>query len=322
MLEAKQDGANYTRTVDNGYRDIDVRHPVKDCPDRAASEQPVVNAAEDTGPVHWPALDAIGLNARQRDRRRGGVGGSDANIIMSGDPDRILRLWREKRDEEEAEDLTGVLPVMLGSWTEAFNRQWYERVARYAVSDCGSSWEDIIHPWRRATLDGIVEDKRAIWEAKHTSAFAKPDEMLERYMPQLQHNMAVAGMENAVLSVIYGNNRWECYEVASDWLYQDELLDAERRFWDCVRSGQPPVAAAPPPAPKRAAYREISFEGNNSWAVAAGIWLDDGDAAKRHAGAIKSLKDLLDDDVSRAYGHGVEAKRSKSGAVTFRAFSS
>ena len=50
------------------------------------------------------------------------------------------------------------------------------------------------HDWRSCTLDGLVEPSGAIWEAKHTSAFAKSEEVLERYMPQLQHNMAVTGV--------------------------------------------------------------------------------------------------------------------------------
>ena len=36
--------------------------------------------------------------------RRLGLGGSDANTIMGGDPDRLIALWREKRGEAEPED--------------------------------------------------------------------------------------------------------------------------------------------------------------------------------------------------------------------------
>jgi hypothetical protein len=50
-----------------------------------------------------------------------------------------------------------------------------------------------------------------VFEAKHTSAFAKPDEVLERYMPQLQHNVVI-GAERALLSVIFGNHKWEVCE--------------------------------------------------------------------------------------------------------------
>jgi len=46
-----------------------------------------------------------------------------------------------------------------------------------------------------------------VWEAKHTSAFLRPEDVLDRYMPQLQHNMAVANAERAILSVIFGNGK-------------------------------------------------------------------------------------------------------------------
>jgi hypothetical protein len=266
----------------------------------------------------WPRLAGIGLDDRQRAERRAGIGGSDATIILSGDPERVLALWRQKRGAGEGEDLTGVLPVMLGQWTEAFNRQWYERMTGLDVGDCGSVWTCGTHRWRRATLDGLVAVRRAVWEAKHLSAFTRPDEVLARYMPQLQHNMAVVGVETAILSVLYGNHKWEAYEIASDWLYQDELLEAEQRFWTCVQTGEPPVAPPPPVPPKPVAWRELCLEGHNGWAVAAADWIAHGEAARKHADAVKALKEAIPDDVSRAWGHGLEAKRSKSGAVSFK----
>ena len=266
----------------------------------------------------WPQISTLGLSADALSARRDGIGGSDANIIMSGDAERVLALWQQKRGEAANEDLSSVLPVMLGCWTESFNRQWYAKQTALAVTEEGSSWTSIAHPWRKATIDGLIETKPAVWEAKHTSAFAKPDEVLARYMPQLQHNMSVCGVEQAVLSVIYGNHKWEAYEIASDWLYQDELFAAEERFWTCVLTGEPPSAIAPPPTPKPIAYRELCLTGNNMWASAADDWLAHVEAAKKHAAALKTLKELIPDDVSRAFGHGLEAKRSKSGAITVK----
>jgi hypothetical protein len=48
--------------------------------------------------------------------RRYFVGGSDAQIIMGDDEAALLRLWREKRGEVEAEDLSGNLVVQLSAW--------------------------------------------------------------------------------------------------------------------------------------------------------------------------------------------------------------
>ena len=137
-------------------------------------------------------------------------------------------------------------------------------------------------------------------------------------MPQLQHNVAVAKADRAILSVIFGNSKYEMFEVAADWLYQLDLLKAEKAFWDAVLSGEPPVVMEPPPAPRPIATREISLDGNNAWASAAADWIENGKAAKTHALACKTIKDLIEDDVSRAFGHGIEAKRNKSGAITIR----
>jgi predicted phage-related endonuclease len=175
-----------------------------------------------------------------------------------------------------------------------------------------------VNSWRRATLDGIIEATGTVWEAKHTSAFAKAEEVLERYMPQLQHNMAVTGYQQAVLSVIFGNHKYEVFEVAADWLYQIELLQAEQRFWTSVLTGEPPVAVEPPPPPRPIGTREVCLEGNNAWASAAFDWLTHRDAAKIHASACAAIKAQVEEDVSRAFGHGIEAKRSKSGAITIR----
>jgi predicted phage-related endonuclease len=266
----------------------------------------------------WPELAQLGLSTTTLAARAHSIGGSDVNVILSGDEARIHRLWQEKRGEAEPEDLSSKLAVMLGCWTEDFNRQWYVRLMDQEISRIGERLACEIHDWRSATLDGYVERLGAVFEAKHTSPFVTAEDLLARYMPQLQHNMAVAGCEMAVLSVIFGNTRWECFEVAADWLYQADLLEAEQRFWDCVQSGTPPVALAPPPAPKPIGVREVCLEGNNAWASSAADWLQHRLAAKKHAEATSNLKSQVEDDVARAFGHGIEVKRSKAGALSIR----
>lgn len=266
----------------------------------------------------WPDLQELRSSAVAADDRRAFIGGSDANVILSGDAERVFRLWREKRGEAEPEDLSGSLAVMLGCWTEAFNRQWFERLSGERVGSMGRRFTCAKYDWRRCTVDGLVDGSGAVWEAKHTSAFAKSEEVLERYMPQLQHNMAVAGVDRALLSVIFGNHKFEIMEVASDWLYQLELLEAEEQFWGCVVTGKEPVPIEPPPPPRPIGTREICFDGNNAWASAAYDWLTNREAVKTHASAVTLIKSLVEQDVARAFGHGIEARRSKSGAITIR----
>lgn len=271
----------------------------------------------------WPRLVDLGADSQALARRRQVIGGSDANTILSGSPERIPRLWLEKLGKEQPEDLSCKLPVMLGCWTEAFNRQWFERSTGRVISRVGEWIRCATREWRACTLDGYLDDTGTVWEAKHTSSFAKGDELLERYMSQLQHNMAVTGAETALLSAIFGNGKWECYEVRVDWLYQQDLLAAEIHFWNCIVCGEPPIPApVPPPPPKATGVREICLEGNNFWAASATEWLMHGEAAKRHAAACATIKDMIEPDVSRAFGHGIEAKRSKAGAITIRSLKS
>lgn len=287
-----------------------------------ASNQGRVTAIEvskrDTTLVAWPKLDDLGRDSGWLEDRRCYIGGSDANVILSGDGDRVRSLWLEKRGEKLPDDLSDKLPVMLGCWTEPFNRHWYEKLSGERVTRLGEVLICGSYDWRRCTVDGFIEAHQAIWEAKHCSAFAKADELLERYMPQLQHNMSVAGVARACLSVIFGNHKFEMLEIGADWLYQQELLDAEAAFWDCVVAGREPVAVEPPAAPKPIGVREVCFEGHNAWAFAAVDWLENRDGAKKHAAAAGPIKSLIEEDVARAFGHGVEAKRSKSGAITIR----
>jgi hypothetical protein len=62
--------------------------------------------------------------------RRSFIGGSDARIIMSPDEAALIRLWKEKRGEAEAEDLSGNLIVQLGVATEGRNRasRYFNRI--------------------------------------------------------------------------------------------------------------------------------------------------------------------------------------------------
>jgi hypothetical protein len=67
-----------------------------------------------------------------RPDRRSFIGGSDDRIIMSPDEAALIRLWKEKRGEAEAEDLSGNLIVQLGVATGGRNRasRYFNRIPR------------------------------------------------------------------------------------------------------------------------------------------------------------------------------------------------
>ena len=56
---------------------------------------------------------------------------------------------------------------------------------------------------------------------------------------------------------------------------------------------------------------------SNAWAEFAGIFARTRDAHAEHERAKTELKGLMPEDAKEAIGHGMRAKRSKSGAVSF-----
>jgi hypothetical protein len=59
------------------------------------------------------------------------------------------------------------------------------------------------------------------------------------------------------------------------------------------------------------------MSGSSAWAEFAGIFAQTRAAYREHEQAKAELKILMPEDAKEAIGHGVRAKRSKSGAVNF-----
>ena len=256
--------------------------------------------------------------ADSRDRRSF-IGGSDARIVMGDDEGALLRLWREKRGEVEPEDLSGDLLVQLGGVTEDLNRRWYEKNTGHPVTEVQRQVFHAVHRWMAATLDGQIEATGAVFEAKFMLPWNFSEEgAAEKHMPQLQHNMWVMASRTAVLSIITGGGKWVEMTIPADPLYQHLLLTAERKFWRCVENGEPPrLFGIEPPRPRVDAVRVVDMSGSNSWAEFASIFSRTRAAYLEHDTAKAELKKLLPEDAREAVGHGVRAKRSKSGAISF-----
>jgi predicted phage-related endonuclease len=224
-----------------------------------------------------------------------------------------------QRGEVEPEDLSSDLIVQLGLATEELNRRWYELNSGQVLTDVQRK---VRHPalrWMAATLDGRVESSGDVFEAKFMLPWSFSEEAAaEKHMPQLQHNMWVVAARSAVLSVITGGGKWVEIKTHADPLYQHLIVTAERKFWRCVESGEPPrLFGVEPPKPRMEAVRIVDMSSSNAWAEFAGIFAQTRTAHLEHEQAKAELKGLMPEDAKEAIGHGVRAKRSKSGAVSF-----
>lgn len=257
-------------------------------------------------------------NSRPKSDRRHFIGGSDARTIMGKDEAALLRLWREKRGEVPPEDLSTNLIVQLGNVTEDLNRRWFEANSGQDVVDVQKHVRHPVLRWMGATLDGRVEATAAVFEVKFMLPWSFSEEAaLEKYAPQLQHNMWVVAARTAVLSVITGGGKWVEIKTHADPLYQHLIITAEKKFWRCVENGERPAPfGVDPPKPRIEAVRMVDMTSSNAWAEFAAIFSRTHDAHQEHERAKAELKSLVPDDAQQAIGHGIRARRSKAGAVT------
>ena len=170
-------------------------------------------------------------------------------------------------------------------------------------------------------MDGTVEQTGAVFEAKFMLPWAFTEEAAaEKHMAQLQHNMWVTASRSAVLSIITGGGKWVEIKIHADPLYQHLLLTAEKKFWRCVQSGEPPALfSIETPRPRLEAIKVVDMSTSNQWAELAAAYLRTRDAHGEHETAKADLKKLMPEDAKEAAGHGIKAKRSKSGAISFEA---
>ena len=131
----------------------------------------------------------------------------------------------------------------------------------------------------------------------------------------------VVAARSAVLSVITGGGKWVEIATHADPLYQHLIVTAERKFWRCVESGEPPrLFGVEPPKARIEAVRIVDMSSSNAWAEFASIFVRTREAHIEHEMAKAELKSLVPEDAKQAIGHGVRAKRSKSGAFKFDLF--
>jgi len=276
----------------------------------------MANGANSVNGGAMPKISSV--SAPLRDRRHF-IGGSDARIIMGKDEKALHRLWREKRGEAPPPDLSNVLIVQLGLVTEDLNRRWYELNSGHRIGDVQRHAIHRTIPYMAATLDGVVKETGAVFEAKFMLPWSFSEEAAaDKHMAQLQHNMLVAGTKRSVLSIINGGGKWVEISIEADPIYQTVLIAAEKGFWRAVKTGETPALFdCEPPKPRIEAVRVVDMNASNSWAEFAALFRETHQAHADHERARSELKGLMPEDAKEAMGHGIRAKRSKSGAISF-----
>jgi predicted phage-related endonuclease len=261
-----------------------------------------------------------GLSREDIAARKNFIGASDAITLMSGDSEKVHRLWEEKTGRREREDLSGLLRVVMGQHTEELNRYWYEKQTERAVTDAGVRRTKKGLPWMAATLDGITLTEAghsAVFEAKHVGPWSYSREKVAQfYLPQLTHAASVIGVRHAVLSILICNDRWEYCEIEVDPFYENALIEAERKFWDAVKSDMPPDIGSPPTAPVLPGELvELDMTGSNEWGEHAAAYLETLPYVEKNESAVAQLKALVPAHARACWGNGVRIARDKRNSL-------
>ena len=260
------------------------------------------------------------LIRRNQSDRRNFIGGSDARIIMGNDEAGLLRLWREKRGRGRTRGFVGNLYSAAGVVTEDLNRRWYEANSGQVVTSTfnGKFATQPSAGWERPSM-AASKAAGPIFEAKFMLpwSFSEEAAAAEIRAATAAQYVRRAGPIRAVLSMITGGGKWVEIKTHADPLYQHLIVTAERKFWRCVESGEPPrLFGIDPPKPRIEAVRIVDMSASNAWAEYATAFARTHPAFLEHERAKAELKSLVPEDAQQAIGHGVRAKRSKSGAIT------
>lgn len=257
------------------------------------------------------------LSPEQIRLRTGKLTASRVACLMTGNAEKIMRLYLEMIGDVPEEDLSMVWPVQLGAATEQLNLDYYEWKNRTPVTRRG---EVVIHPrhdWAAATIDGWIDALGCCIECKHVGGREPLEVIIDRYWPQMGWQMEVTGASQCALSVIMGANEPVVEFIERNADYAAEMIVRGRQFMDCVAVRRPPVALPAVPAPI-VATKTYDLSTNNSWADAAFIWLDSHPAAGRCKDAEKILKSLVPEDAKKCFGAGVIITKDRSNRMYLR----
>jgi hypothetical protein len=254
--------------------------------------------------------------------RKKGIGGSDAYQICKGN---WHELWNVKTGRKEPEDLSRILKVQVGIVTEPVNVKFLEyELEKKITRDITLDQKEFV----MSHLDGITEDGIPV-ECKHTHERSNMEIVAENYYPQLQHYIwhynqnsidkkhKWKTVDHIILSVIYGNSKFEYTVIDTDVEFQKELMRKETAFWKFVEDDiEPKGFDTIVPIPKNIkldGMSKINMSGNIIWRDTAKLFITTLPFVKDNNNAKKTLKKLVPDDCYKAESDGVTIVRDKRG---------
>jgi putative phage-type endonuclease len=216
--------------------------------------------------------------------RRSGIGGSDAAAVLG------LSRWRSPLDvyldkTGEGGDTEDAPAMYWGRRLERVILEAYVEQTGLAVDAPVGVYRMLRsseRPWQLYSPDGMASDRLIeIKTARTSEGWGEPgtDEVPDDYAIQVQHGMAVTGLQRCDVAVLIGGSDFRVYTVERDDALIAHLIAAEAAFWARVERRDPP--------PPRTYAEATRMWGRSSPPRAPVYATDEAEAAHRELVAVR-----------------------------------
>jgi putative phage-type endonuclease len=173
------------------------------------------------------------------DLRKSKIGASEAPVIMKRSPWATPKdLWKQKLGITEPTPCN--VYMQRGTHLEPIARDVFnEEMGRQFEPTC------VFHrsiPYMMASLDGLYIDSINIvaveikCPGKKDHGIAMNGLVPEKYIPQLQHQIEVAGLDFIYYFSYASIDSFKIIKEYRDQNYIRRLLEEEKKFWDCLEN--------------------------------------------------------------------------------------
>lgn len=249
--------------------------------------------------------------------RRGGIGGSDAPIVLDQSPWKSpLELWGEKIGRLEPAKLASdavemgklLEPVVIQRFTQKSGLQAWGWPGTLSVLH-----ED--YPWQFATPDAVIFDpSRGVglgqikttdrWGFKHWE-----DGPPVYHQIQLQHEIAACNAEWGMLIVLVDGRQLRWFVQERNEAFIEQMRDTEEEFWRCCVNETPPEIGSSGAVKVKNLGKTLSklFDRENGdqvlLDVEANTWDADLQSIKAAIKKLSDERDLLESRIKAAIGN-------------------
>ena len=192
------------------------------------------------------------------------IGGSDIGAILGLSKFRTpLEVWMEKTGKEVSQ--LDSLPLRFGSFAEKFVADEYARATGFELLHDESIYIHPTHPMMSAHIDrfilgdGLNKPATRLLECKTANPFARgewgepgTDQVPMSYLCQCIWYMAITGIEQCDLAVLFSNSDFRIYEIARDLELEGLVIEKALHFWN-----EHVLKDIPPPAQTEGDYQAL-----------------------------------------------------------------